>query len=259
MIKIALTGVNGRMGNSIVRLVKEQHGFDLSYAIISNDHLTEFISQNFKAYGNYDTIPKDIDVVIDFSHPNFSMQVLDYCNKHNKPMVIGTTGFDDEQLENIKLMANNIPVLYSSNMSMSVNILFKLANMLAKELADFEVEILESHHRYKKDAPSGTALKIGEVIANAKGLELKDIAKFNRYGIDCQREPNEIGFSVIRGGDIIGRHQLMFINDGETLSVTSEITNRDTFARGALLAVEFLVKQTKGFYSMLDVISDILN
>ncbi len=259
MIKIGLVGANGRMGKAITNLASQQKDiFMLNYAVLSsNNKDIDYISQNFYSYGVLAQMPSDIDVVIDFSTPNFSLEVVDYCKTHMKPLVIGTTGFNSSQLDYIKSVAIDIPILYSPNMSISVNVLFKMAHLLAKDLHDFEVEILESHHRYKKDAPSGSALKIGEIVANARGLKLEKVANFNRYGVDCQRMPHEIGFSVIRGGDIIGMHQLMFIDNGEVLSITSEVTNRDSFARGTLIAAKYIITQNNGFYSMLDVISSI--
>jgi 4-hydroxy-tetrahydrodipicolinate reductase len=255
MIRLGLVGANGRMGQAIIKLLVDKN-FELFYAFVSNKNaVNQTILQYAKNYGSNLDFIKDVDVVIDFSNYIFSLKVLEYCKKYNKPVVIGTTGFNEEQLNYIKKLSNYIPILQSPNMSISVNVLFKMAQILAKDLQDFEVEILESHHRNKKDSPSGTALKIGEIVANSRGFSLESQAIFNRSGRDVIRSKNDIGFSVIRGGDIVGKHELMFINDGEMLSLTSEITNRDTFARGALIAADYIIKQKNGLYNMFDVIS----
>lgn len=256
MIRLGLIGSNGKMGQAIIKLLVNKD-FELSYAFVSDvNKVSQMVLQYAKNYGSNLNFIKDVDVVIDFSNYLFSLEVLEYCKNYNKPIVIGTTGFSLEHLDYINSLSNYIPILQSPNMSISVNILFKLAKMLAKDLEDFEVEILEAHHRNKKDAPSGTALKIGEIIASSRGINLEKQAIFNRHGKDFVRAKNDIGFSVIRGGDIVGKHELLFINDGEMLSLSSEITNRDTFARGALIAASYIVKQKNGLYSMLDLISN---
>ena len=165
--------------------------------------------------------------------------------------MIGTTGYNSTQLSSISSAAKQIPILLSPNTSLSVNVLFKVSQMVAKLLSDFEVEIVESHHRYKKDAPSGTALRLGQAIASARGHDFNAVANFNRTGSENKVRPQEeIGFSVVRGGDIVGKHVTSFISDGEELSLTSEITNRRSFAMGALLAAKFISSCKPGLFNM---------
>jgi 4-hydroxy-tetrahydrodipicolinate reductase len=250
MLKIALNGAVGRMGQEILTLVNAAPDeYRLSFA--KSQNLVESAPSIIATW----PLENSAQVIIDFSVPESCMETLDWCLVNNVPIVIGTTGFNEAQLERLHLAGLQIPVLLSPNMSLSVNIMFKVAALVAKSLAQAEVEIIESHHRYKKDAPSGTALGLGKAIAAARGVEFSQVAKFERCGVENQiRKPEEIGFAVVRGGDIIGKHTALFINDGEELSLTSEITNRRSFAAGALLAAKFLVAQPAGFYSMYDVL-----
>lgn len=254
MLNIGLIGANGKMGHEIIKIIlANKNAYNLKYAIVS--------TQNSNFFKNASTIVIDdisamgqVDVVIDFSTPDMAINALNHCLKANIPIVLGTTGFDIEQKKLISLAGNTIPVLFSPNMSLSVNILFNLVKIAATKLINFEAEIFEAHHRYKKDAPSGTALKLGEIIAEARNLDFLANAKFSRHGKNEVRNKNEIGFSVCRGGDIVGKHQVSFINDGEALHLTSEITNRSSFAYGALLAAKFIIEQKPGMYNMFDVL-----
>ena len=231
MIKIALIGANGRMGTQITQIITRKSDYYVLAGSIA-----------------------DSDVVIDFSSPELSLLKLQECVAHKKPLVIGTTGFNANQKNIVEEASKNIPVLLSPNMSLSVNILFKLTEIAANKLATFEAEIVEAHHRYKKDAPSGTAVKLGEVVAEARNLDFATHAKFTRHGVDEQRKPNDIGFAVVRGGDIVGKHDVMFIDDGEILTLTSEINNRSSFANGAVIAAAYLSQQQPGLYNMFDVL-----
>ena len=182
------------------------------------------------------------------------MATLNACLEYKIPLVVGATGFTQLQKDLITAASKNIPILMSSNMSLSVNLLFKLTAITAKKLSNFEAEIIEMHHRYKKDAPSGTAISLGEEIAKARGIDFKEHANFTRHGTDETRNPQDIGFCAVRGGDIVGKHDVMFINDGEILTLSSEINNRSSFASGALIAGAFLVNQKAGLYNMFDVL-----
>jgi 4-hydroxy-tetrahydrodipicolinate reductase len=256
MLKIGLFGANGRMGEMISAQIKKMSSlYELKYAVVANinQYNHESLNHAFLVTDKLDMLV-DVDVVIDFSNTSASLQLLTHCVDKNIPLVIGTTGFDADAQNKIKNMSGKIPILYSSNMSLSVNVLFKVAETVATKLRDFEVEIIEAHHRYKKDAPSGTALKLGEVIAEARGIALPDCATYQRHGEMKKRTSDEIGFSVIRGGDIVGMHEAMFIADGEVLSLKSQINNRVSFANGALLAAKFVATKNNGLYSMFDVL-----
>jgi 4-hydroxy-tetrahydrodipicolinate reductase len=256
MLNIGLVGANGRMGKAVaIQISNKPNQFNLKCAIVNNinnidneiKHIAQTCSDSF-------TMLKDVDVVIDFSEAKNCVALLSYCLENKLPLVIGTTGFNEEEQKIIKHSALKIPVLHAPNTSLSVNVLFKAAEFIAKKLEHFEVEITEAHHRYKKDSPSGTAIKLGETIANARGINLSECAKYNRFGVNEVRKSNEIGFSVIRGGDIIGMHDVQFISDGEILSLKSQINNRASFANGALLAAQFLYNKPAGLYSMSDVL-----
>lgn len=247
MLQIAINGASGRMGLEITKIIQENPSV---YTQIDSDLFKDLVFN--KLMGG----PLEIKVVVDFSVPSALPALLEWCLQNKKPLVIGTTGFNQFQLNQINIAAKSIPILYSPNMSLSVNVLFKVAALIAEKLANFEVEITESHHRYKKDAPSGTALALGKVIASARGLDFKEVANFNRTSNENTVRPQqEIGFSVIRGGDIVGKHTANFITDGEELTITSEITNRRSFAHGALLAAKFLTTQQPGLFSMTDVLN----
>jgi 4-hydroxy-tetrahydrodipicolinate reductase len=254
MLKIALNGASGKMGQEILKLLTADNNSCVTFALSRSGKLSDstpnFYCQDFPNDNQLQT-----DVMIDFSLPQASLAALNWCVAQRVPLVIGTTGFSDNQLAQIAAASQQIPVLLSANMSLSVNVLFKVSALVAQALRHSEVEISESHHRYKKDAPSGTALKLGQEVAGARGLEFAKVAKFDRTGHDNSiRGADEIGFQVIRGGDIVGKHTVAFITDGEELSLTSEITNRSSFAHGAIVAAKFLVKQLPGQYSMCDAL-----
>jgi len=199
--------------------------------------------------------PECFDVLIDFTRPEPAMNHLDLCLKHNKAMVIGTTGFSVEEKQQIAAAAKQIPVIFAPNMSIGVNLCFKLLATAAEVLGDsVDIEIIEAHHRHKVDAPSGTALGMGEVIADALGRNLKDCAVYGREGHTGERDRNTIGFSTIRGGDIVGEHTVMFISDGERIEITHKASSRATFASGAVRAAKWLAQQPAGLYTMQDVL-----
>jgi 4-hydroxy-tetrahydrodipicolinate reductase len=257
MINIGLAGSTGKMGYQIAKeIALDSSSYSLAQALVSKtssvtaelqNTAREFIS-NVSEFSN-------IDVIIDFSNPNLTLDILPYAIKNRTPIVIGTTGFNSDELRAIDECAKTIPLLISPNMSLSVNLLFKLAYLAAAKLPNFEAEIIEAHHRYKKDAPSGTALKIGEMIAKARDIDFATHAKYTRFGTDLARQPQDIGFAVIRGGDVVGEHEVQFMANGEVLSLKSSLTNRSSFALGALSAANFLVQQEPGLYSMFDVLN----
>ncbi len=254
MLNVAINGAMGRLGKEIINIIEASSTkYRLVFAKVREapeDFMGESIfTCEFKT-------PSSVDVLIDFSNAESTLQSLAWCLEYKIPLVIGTSGFTSLQIEKIKAAATQIPILQSANMSLSVNVLYKVCEIVAKTLRNYEVEITESHHRYKKDSPSGTALSLGEVIAASRGFSLEQVAKFDRSGTNNSvRDPDEIGFSVIRGGDIVGRHTVSFIADGEELNFTSMINNRGSFAAGALLAAQFLAKCKPGYYTMEDALN----
>ena len=193
--------------------------------------------------------------LIDFTRPEGTLAHLAACRELGVGMVIGTTGFTEAQKDQIAQAAQQIPIVMAPNMSVGVNVTLKLLEMAAKALnTGYDIEIVEAHHRHKVDAPSGTALKMGEVIAEAIGRDLKDCAVYERYGHTGERDPSTIGFSTIRGGDIVGDHTVLFAGTGERIEVTHKSSSRATYAQGSLRAVRFLAGQQRGLFDMFDVL-----
>lgn len=236
MIKIIVCGAAGRMGQAIVRL--SQHEI---IPITENDDLKTHISNG--------------SVIIDFTSPVASLNFLKIATENQKPLVIGTTGFTDLQRKEIEAAAKKIPLVFSSNMSMGVNVMWKLIADAAKALgAGYDIEVLEMHHRLKKDAPSGTAMTTAEVLAEASGRNLTKDAIYARHGMTGERKENEIGIQTLRGGDVVGDHTVYFAGIGERLEITHRATSRDTFAQGALRAAQWLIGKKPGLYNMQDVL-----
>jgi 4-hydroxy-tetrahydrodipicolinate reductase len=198
---------------------------------------------------------KNSRVLIDFTRPEGTMAHLAVCRANGVAMVIGTTGFTDSQKTEIAQAAKHIPIMMAPNMSVGVNVTLKLLEMAAKALATgYDIEIIEAHHRHKVDAPSGTALKMGEVIAGALGRDLKDCAVYAREGVTGERDPSSIGFATIRGGDIVGDHTVLFAGTGERIEITHKSSSRSTYAQGSLRAARFLAGQKSGLFDMFDVL-----
>ena len=195
------------------------------------------------------------DCLIDFTRPEGTLEHLAYCAEHGIKLVIGTTGFDDAGKEAIRAAAEKTAIVFAPNMSVGVNVTLKLLQQAAKSLSEgYDIEIIEAHHRHKVDAPSGTALKMGEVIADALGRDLKDCAVYGREGVTGARDPSTIGFATIRGGDIVGDHTVLFAGTGERIEITHKSSSRVTYAHGALRAAQFLADKTTGLYDMQDVL-----
>jgi len=194
-------------------------------------------------------------VLIDFTRPEGTMAHLQVCRALGVGMVIGTTGFSDAQKAEIAEAAKTIPIMMAPNMSVGVNVTLKLLEMAAKALSTgYDIEIIEAHHRHKVDAPSGTALKMGEVIASALGRDLKDCGVYAREGVTGERDPSSIGFATIRGGDIVGDHTVLFAGTGERIEISHKSSSRATYAQGSLRAVRFLAGQSSGLFDMFDVL-----
>ncbi len=241
MIKIAISGKSGRMGQALISAVKNFQEIQLISILDKDDNIADKL--------------KDIDTLIDFTRPEISIKYLEYCHKNNKKMVIGTTGFSDEQLVKISNYAKDIAIVLAPNMSIGINLTLKLLELSAKIVGeDADIEIIEAHHRYKVDAPSGTALKMAEVIANTLGRDLKKCAIYNRNGIMKPRNKKNIGFSVIRGGDTVGEHSVYFFLDGERLEITHRASSRQTFANGAIKAAIWLKDKKNTCFNMQDVL-----
>jgi 4-hydroxy-tetrahydrodipicolinate reductase len=195
------------------------------------------------------------DVIIDFTAPAATISHVELAVEKNKAMVIGTTGIDAEHLQKIQDAAGKIPIMFAPNFSVGVNLLLNALQDMARVLGDdYDIEIIEAHHRLKKDAPSGTALKLAQVIADALGRDLDEVGRYARKGIIGERTKKEIGIQTIRGGDIVGDHTVMFCGLGERIEITHKASSRDTFARGALRAAAWIARQKPGLYDMQDVL-----
>ncbi len=241
MIRIAVVGASGRMGQTIIEAISQNDKVSLGAAIDKGDDLNLVLDQ--------------FDVLIDFTRPEATLDYLNTCVVTGKAMVIGTTGFDNAELEAINNAAQQIPVVFAPNMSVGVNLSLKLLDMAARVIGeDADIEIVEAHHRHKVDAPSGTALKMGEVVANALGRDLSTCAVYGREGIEEPRDRQTIGFSTIRGGDVVGEHTVSFFMEGERVEVTHKASSRLTFANGAVRAASWLKSKSSGLYSMQDVL-----
>ena len=197
-----------------------------------------------------------VDVLIDFTRPAGTLAHLDACQRAGVAMVIGTTGFSDDEKKRIEEASRRIPVVFAPNMSVGVNVTLRLLEIAARTLAEgYDIEILEMHHRHKVDAPSGTALKMGEVIAAATGRRLDDCAVYGREGVTGERDPSTIGFAVLRGGDCVGEHTVVFAGIGERVEITHRATSRNNFAAGALRAARYVAGRAPGLYGMPDVLA----
>ena len=263
MIKVIVTGAAGRMGSTIIRLISEDDILELVGAVEREgfEEIDAAIPANIKETGiiikdNIDKLSNvEADVIIDFTSPMATMKTLEFATLNKIAMVIGTTGLSDENLSKIKESSEHIPVVQSPNMSVGVNTLFKITEIVAKILGnDYDVEIIEAHHRFKKDAPSGTAVKLGSIVAEALGRKYPDDAIFERKGIIGERTQKEIGMQTIRAGDIVGEHTVMFGGIGERIELTHRAHNRENFARGALKAAKWIKSQDPGLYSMFEVL-----
>ncbi len=264
MIKVIVSGAAGRMGRRIVGAVRDTHGVELGGAIEAAGHpdvgkdagLLAGVGQlGIKIDSNLDALIASGDVIIEFTNPQVSITHLEKAAAAGKAMVIGTTGFTDEQIERINESARKIPVVFSPNMSVGVNLTFKVLEIIAKTLGDdYDVELIEAHHHFKQDAPSGTALKMAQVVAKALGRDLDKVGVYGRHGIIGKRKPDEIGIHTVRGGDIVGTHTVLFAGTGESIELTHRAQSRDTFAKGAVRAAEFVVAAKAGLYDMCDVL-----
>ena len=241
MTKIAISGASGRMGQTLAEAAGLNSNIEIGCTLDLGDNLEKMLDS--------------FDVLIDFTRPEATLEYLAICQKAGKGMVIGTTGFSDDELVFIEAAANDIAIVFAPNMSVGVSLTLKLLDTAAKVFGeDADIEIVETHHRYKVDAPSGTALKMGEVVANALGRDLSTCAVYGREGIEEPRDLNTIGFSSIRGGDVVGEHTVAFFMDGERVEITHKASSRMIYANGAVRAAIWLNDKPRGLYSMQDVL-----
>ncbi len=264
MVKIAVAGAAGRMGSRITALSKEYKGLKLAGAFERKGHsdigkdvgtVVGIGETGVPLVDSLESIIDSVDIVISFTSVEASKEHLRIASSHKKAMVIGTTGFTKDDLKEVHKLTKKVPCVMASNMSMGVNLLLRVLQDIAKVLGDaYDVEIIEAHHRMKKDAPSGTALKMAQVIADALKRDLDKDAVYARKGIIGERTSKEIGLQTIRAGDIVGEHTVIFGGLGERIEVTHKVSSRDTFARGALRAALWVHKKKAGLYDMQDVL-----
>jgi 4-hydroxy-tetrahydrodipicolinate reductase len=261
--RVCVAGASGRMGQMLVDAVR--HSGDCTLAGALDVAASPALGQDAGAPSGQATgvsITADIaaglsasQCLIDFTRPEGTMVHLRECVKRRVNLVIGTTGFSEAQKGEIAEAAKSIAIVMAPNMSVGVNVTLKLLEMAARALSTgYDIEIIEAHHRHKIDAPSGTALKMGEVIASALGRDLKDCAVYAREGVTGERDPSSIGFATIRGGDIVGDHTVLFAGTGERIEITHKSASRSTYAQGSLRAVRFLAGRETGLYDMFDVL-----
>ena len=265
MTRIAILGAAGRMGLMLAQATLQTDGAELGAAIVRpgssliGADVGELIGAGKCGVAVTDSLDKvidAIDVVIDFTTPALTEQAVALCKAHGKAIVIGTTGLDDAQEKTLGEQAKAVPVVYAANMSTGVNLSLNLLATAARALADagYDIEVIEAHHRHKVDAPSGTALMMGRAVAEACGRDLRTQGVFSREGRCGPRTDDEIGFSVIRAGDIVGEHTVMFATEGERIEITHKASSRMTFANGAVRAALWVAQAQPGLYDMQDVL-----
>ncbi len=264
MVRIAIAGAAGRMGKSLITACGGTEGVAVTAAVEQNGapavgaDAGELAGLPRLGVAVKDALAEtvgDFDLLIDFTRPQPTLDHLEICRRHGKRMVIGTTGFDVRQRSRVEEAAKEMPIVLAPNMSIGVNLSLKLLEMAAKVLGDdVDIEVIEAHHRHKVDAPSGTALRMGEVVAKALGRDLKECGVYERYGHTGERDRKTIGFSTIRAGDIVGEHTVMFAADGERLEIGHKASSRMTFANGAVRAALWLTGKPAGLYDMQDVL-----
>ena len=265
MTRIAISGAGGRMGRALIQAVAAQEGATLAAAIERPDstlvgadagELAGIGACGVKVVGSLEAVINDFDVLIDFTVPAATIANLALCQQHGKRIVIGTTGLDDAQKAQLQAAATDAGVVYSGNYSVGVNVTLRLLELAAQAFGDtVDIEIIEAHHRHKVDAPSGTALMMGEAVAGALDRDLKQVAVSVRHGHTGPGARESIGFQTIRGGDIVGDHNVMFIGEGERVEIRHVATSRMNFANGAVRAACWVQQQASGLYDMRDVLN----
>lgn len=265
MRRIAVMGAAGRMGRTLIEAVQQAPGAGLTAAIDRPDStLVGADAGELAGLGRVGVVVSDhlekvvdeFDVLIDFTHPSVTLNNLEVCRKAGKAMVIGTTGFTVEERQRLAEVAREIPIVFAANFSVGVNLCLKLLDTAARVLGDeVDIEVIEAHHRHKVDAPSGTALRMGEVVANALGRDLQKVAVYGREGQTGARARETIGFATVRAGDIVGDHTVLFAAEGERVEITHKASSRMTFAKGAVRAALWLEGRAAALYDMQDVLA----
>ena len=264
MLNIAVTGAAGRMGRALIAACDINADTQLAAAIerpgntlVGSDagDLAGLGPLNTPVTNDLEQVIDTFDTLIDFTNPQSTLQNLEICRQHGKNIIIGTTGISDDGKQRIRDAANAIGIVFAPNMSVGVNLCLKLLDTAARILAEeFDVEVIEAHHRHKVDAPSGTAIRMGEVVAHALDRDLSECAVYGREGITGARDRKTIGFETIRAGDIVGDHTVLFAGEGERIEITHKASSRMTFANGAVRAATWLEHQPAGLYDMQDVL-----
>lgn len=266
MTRIAIVGVAGRMGRTLVNAVEQDAEATLAggsvapgSSLVGADigELAGVGKRGLQAVDSLAAIVDDFDVLIDFTTPQVTLANLAFCAEHGKAIVIGTTGLSDDELATLDGYRDRVAMVFAPNMSVGVNLTLKLLETAAKALGDegYDIEVVEAHHRHKVDAPSGTALKMGEVVAESLGRNLKEHGVFERVGQCGPRSDKEIGFATLRAGDIVGEHTVMFATEGERIEITHKASSRMTFAKGAVRAARWVAEREQGRYDMQDVLA----
>jgi len=264
MIRIAIVGAAGRMGKTLIQVVQETDGLVLGAATeqphstligVDAGDLAGVGTLGVTVTSALSEVMEDFDVLIDFTAPAATMAHMELCRAAGKQMVIGTTGLSDDEKQRLDSSAQEIGIMFAPNMSIGVNLCFKLLDLAARVMGDdADIEIIEAHHRHKVDAPSGTALRMGEVVADALGRDLKECAVYGREGQTGERDRQTIGFETIRAGDVVGEHSVWFATPGERVEIVHKASSRMTFASGAARAALWISEQENGRYDMQDVL-----
>ena len=248
MIKVLINGCNGKMGQEVIKAIHDNEKFTVLNGVDKEEN-PDYI---FPVYTNINDIKEKPDVIVDFSIPVATMQILEYAKSNKVPIVIATTGLSEEQKQKIKKYSKAIPIFQSANMSYDINLMKRIVAEVAKNLIGTDIEIIETHHNRKVDAPSGTALLLADSINEALGNSME--YNFNRFQNREKRKKNEIGFSSIRGGNIVGEHTVCFFGENESFEITHKAYSRGVFAEGALKGAEYIVNKENGYYTMDDII-----
>ena len=265
IIRIAIVGAAGRMGRQLIQAVVQADNTCLGAAVVRTGsslvgtdagELVGCGTLGVKIHDDLAAVVDDFDVLVDFTRPEATLEYLAFCRQHQKAMVIGTTGFDEAGKAAIQAAAADIGIVFAANFSVGVNLVLKLLEKAAKVMGEYaDIEIIEAHHRHKVDAPSGTALAMGEAIAGAMDWDLKEHAVYAREGITGERQAQTIGFATVRAGDIVGEHTAMFADIGERVEITHKASSRMTFANGAVRAAVWLSAHKSGFFDMKNVLN----
>lgn len=265
MLKIAIAGAAGRMGRALIEAVVAVQSAELSLVAAVARQGSSMVGVDAGEMAGVGRIglpvvaslsdAADFDLLIDFTLIEPTLLNLEFCREHNRRVVIGTTGFDEPQRQKIATAANDIPVVFAANMSVGMNLCFHMLKQMSEVLGeDSDIEIIEAHHRHKVDSPSGTAVRLGQVVADALGRDLDQCAVYGREGIGKPRDRETIGFATVRGGDVVGDHTVLFASEGERVELTHKASSRMTFAKGAVRAAQWLADQPAALYDMQDVL-----